>query len=219
MTPTDRSRLIYQVYTALFDAYGPQGWWPADTPFEVIVGAILTQNTAWKNVRRAIDNLKAEGLLQPEAILRTDEDHLRRCIRPSGYYNQKTKRLLTFCRYVAEQWHGDLEAFLGQEMGALRRELLSLNGIGPETADSIVLYAAHRPSFVVDAYTHRVFSRHGWVAEEVSYEELRNYFMDCLEPDVYLFQELHALIVRVGHEHCRRKASCPGCPLEPFLVE
>ncbi|SMC16951.1 DNA-3-methyladenine glycosylase III [Desulfacinum hydrothermale DSM 13146] len=214
-----RSRLLHQIYTTLRQAYGPQGWWPADTPFEVIVGAILTQNTAWKNVRRAMDNLKAAGLLQLQALLQADEDQVRQCVRPSGYYNQKTRRLRTFCRHVAQRWQGDLEAFLTQDMEGLRRELLSLNGIGPETADSIVLYAAHQPSFVVDTYTHRVFSRHGWVPEEVSYEELRNYFMDALEPDVYLFKEFHALVVRVGHEHCGRKPSCPGCPLEPLREE
>ena len=217
MIRSERARRLKEIFRTLLKSYGPQGWWPAETPFEVIVGAILTQNTSWKNVAKAIDRLREHHLLDLESMARTAPDVLARYIRSSGYYNQKAHRLRLFCRHIMESWRGDLNAFLAQDMSSLRRELLSLKGVGPETADSIILYAAFQPSFVVDRYTHRIFSRHGWVPETMDYEELRNYFMDCLEPDVYFFQEFHALLVRTGHLHCGKKAKCAGCPLESML--
>lgn len=214
-----RHQLIHAVFHRLFDAFGPQHWWPADTPFEVIAGAILTQNTAWKNVEKSLEALRRHGLMSPEAIHAVPDEELASLIRPSGYYNRKAKKLKAFCSYLMDHREGDLDRLLSQDMDQLRPELLQIYGIGPETADSILLYAAHQPSFVVDTYTHRIFSRHGLVPEEADYDELRDYFMDCLEPDVSFFQEYHALIVRAGHLHCRRKPFCSSCPLDEWSTD
>lgn len=216
---SDRSGLIRLVYDRLLSFFGPQNWWPAETPFEVIVGAILTQNTAWKNIARASGNLRAHGLLSLEAMCAVPEPSLAELVRPSGYYNQKARKLKAFCRHVHNSGHGGLDELLDLETDALRSELLQIRGVGPETADSVVLYAAHKPSFVVDTYTHRIFSRHGWVPESSGYDELRDYFMDCLEPDVEFFQELHALLVRTGHLFCRKTPLCGDCPLNGLGAE
>jgi endonuclease III related protein len=216
MILADRRSLLLQVYETLLQAYGPQYWWPAETPFEVIVGAILTQNTAWKNVEKAMNALRDHGLLSFKELLHISVADLAPVIRSSGYYNQKAAKLKAFCVHLGNHWQGDLEAFLEQDVHQLRSELMQLRGIGPETADSIALYAAERPSFVVDVYTHRVLSRHGWVPEQLGYDDLRGFFMDCLPGDVPLFKEYHALLVRVGHLHCRRQPVCAGCPLETF---
>lgn len=209
-----RRTLIKGVFERLFSALGPQHWWPADSPFEVIVGAILTQNTAWKNVKQAIGKLRDNRLLTAEAISALSLPDLASVIRSSGYYNQKARKLKTFCEHVENHWQGKLDDFLSQGMEELRLELLGLHGIGPETADSIILYAAEQPSFVVDAYTYRIFHSHGWIPEAISYEELRSFFMEALEPDVAMFQEFHALLVRAGYLYCRRKPSCDPCPLD-----
>lgn len=211
---SNRGELIHKIFNRLLDEFGPQGWWPAETPFEVIVGAILTQNTAWKNVKQCIKTLREGGYLTLEAMQELSVSDLAILVRPSGYYNQKARKLRGFCDHVETEWQGDLEAFLSQEMEPLRRELLTIRGIGPETADSIVLYAAEKPSFVVDTYTYRIFSRHNWVMEGSSYDELRDYFMDALKPDVGFFKELHGLLVRTGHLYCRRKPLCESCPLQ-----
>jgi endonuclease III related protein len=217
---SNRTELLKSVYCRLFDAFGPQGWWPAQTPFEVVVGAILTQNTAWKNVATAIANLRENNLLSFSAICSVPPPTLALLIRSSGFYNEKAKKIKNFCRHVSERWDGDFERFLSQgDAEALRSELLSIRGIGPETADSIVLYAAFKPSFVVDTYTHRIFFRHGWVDESISYDDLRDYFTGALDPDVYFFQEFHALLVRTGHLFCRRKPACESCPLNVFFAE
>lgn len=208
-----RVELIHSVFERLLDAFGPQHWWPAETPLEVIIGAILTQNTAWKNVQQCIKALRDVGCLSFEPLSALPLPSLAALIRPSGYYNQKARKLKAFCDHVQTRWQGDVAALLSQDMEPLRAELMTIHGIGPETADSIVLYAALQPGFVVDTYTYRVFSRHNWVMEGISYEELRDYFMDALEPDVSLFQELHALIVRTGHLYCRGKPLCGSCPL------
>lgn len=213
---SSRGEHLRGVFSQLYDAYGPQHWWPAESPFEVVVGAILTQNTAWKNVEKSIGALKERGLLSLNRIGETPRDELASIIRSSGYYNQKAKKLKTFCHHVQSHWEGDLDHLFNQDIEPLRRELLGLNGIGPETADSITLYAAQKPSFVVDLYTHRVLSRHGWIEETIGYQDLRAYFMDALEPDVPLFQEYHALLVRVGHLHCRKRPGCTGCPLSHY---
>ncbi len=209
-----RGPFLLDVFHTLLAALGPQGWWPAETPFEVIVGAILTQNTAWKNVTHAIRRLKEHDLLEPEKILEADLETLQRCVQPAGFFNQKSRYLVTFCRHLLSRYGGNLSLFLSQDLDPLRKELLSLRGIGAETADSILLYAAGKPSFVVDAYTRRIFSAHGWVPPTIGYEALRQVFMDALPPDVYLFQEFHALLVRVGHLFCRRTPRCRECPLE-----
>jgi endonuclease III related protein len=215
MRQAEHQNLLTEVFNKLLQAFGPQYWWPAETPFEVIIGAILTQNTAWKNVEKAITALRENGLLALDPLLRIPEAKLAPLIRASGYYNQKARKLKHFCEYLGNHWGGDLDGFLEQDMASLRDQLLRLRGIGPETADSIVLYAADKPSFVVDTYTHRIFSRHGWVPEELSYDELQTFFMDGLPSDVGLFKEYHALLVRAGHLYCHRRSACTGCPLEP----
>lgn len=209
-----RRQLLEEIFHRLYRAFGPQHWWPAETPFEVIVGAILTQNTAWKNVQRSIEELRERRLLSLEALNAASQEELAQAVRSSGYYNQKAKKLKAFCRHIEGNWQNDLGGFLAQPLQNLRSELLSLYGIGPETADSIVLYAANQPSFVVDAYTQRIFYRHGWVPAKIRYPELRDFFMNALNGDVEFYKEYHALIVRTGHLYCRRKPSCKGCPLE-----
>ena len=215
MTPAPRT-LLDQIFNRLLDAYGPQHWWPAGTPFEVVVGAILTQNVSWKNVKRCIENLKGAGLLEMEAMSAAAAEELAILIRPSVCYNRKAVKLKAFCDYIHNRWKGNLGRFLSQEMENLREELLNISGIGRETADSIILYAAFQPSFVVDTYTHRILSRHGWAAEDSGYDELRNYFMDRLEPDVPFYQEFHALLDRTGHLYCKRTPLCEACPLNGF---
>ncbi len=207
-------------YEALLDAWGPQGWWPAETPFEVAVGAILTQNTNWRNVERAIVNLKREGLLEPAALAEVDPDRLAELVRPAGYFRVKTKRLRNFVRMLVDDFGGDLDALFSLSTSSLRETILSVSGIGPETADSIVLYAAGRPVFVVDAYTARVLYRHGLLDLPASYEEVQELMAGPLPADADLFGEYHALLVEVGKRHCKKRAPvCDGCPLAPFLEE
>jgi len=208
------SERLMEIYRRLYERFGPQGWWPADGPFEVIVGAILTQNTAWRNVERAIGNLKEEGLLDPWALLEVDEGELASLIRPAGYYNVKSKRLKAFIRYFCEKYQGNLEKMFQRPLPQLREELLGVDGIGPETADSILLYAGGRPVFVVDAYTRRALSRHHIIEEGATYQEVQELFMKNLPHDVELFKEYHALFVRLGKTHCRPKPLCEGCPLK-----
>lgn len=207
--------ILMEVFQRLYDHYGPQGWWPGETPFEVIVGAILTQNTAWTNVERAISNLKKEGLLTPQAILDMSESELAARIRSSGYYNVKAKRLKDFIRFLFDNYNGKIEEMFKEDPERLRERLLKIHGIGPETADSILLYGGNIPVFVVDAYTYRVFHRHGLLPEEISYDECQKIFMENLPKDAGLFNEYHALIVRVAKEFCKKgKPLCKGCPLE-----
>lgn len=206
-------RLI-TVYKQLFKQYGPQQWWPAETPFEVMVGAVLTQNTAWTNVEKAITNLKSAGALSPEAISSADHETLAEWLRPSGYFNIKASRLQNFCRWYLEQ--GALEGLSQISDKALRHALLSVNGIGPETADDMLLYAFERPVFVIDAYTRRIFSRLGLIEHDSGYELLRHHFETGLQNEqnrLALFNEYHALIVIHAKEHCRVKPQCAGCPL------
>lgn len=201
-----------ELYESLYRRYGALNWWPADTPFEVCVGAILTQNTNWLNVEKAIVNLKREGLLSVEAIRETDQGRLAELIRPSGFFNVKSVRLKGFVAWLLER-HGSLEAMFAGQWQPLRDELIKVRGIGPETCDSILLYAGEKPSFVVDAYTRRLFSRLGLVKEDDDYHRVRSLFMEHLPPDVPLFNEYHALIVEQCKRHCRKKPSCDGCPL------
>jgi endonuclease-3 related protein len=209
---------LLSYYHSLLRAYGPQGWWPARTPFEVIVGAILTQNVAWANVEKGITALGRAGLLEPRRMLRTPVGRIARLIRPTGFYRQKARKLRAFLDHLEARHRGDLERFLGQSLTALRSELLTITGIGPETADSIVLYAAHHPAFVVDAYTRRILARHGVIGGGESYEEIRGLLEDLLPRRTLLYNEAHALLVRVAKEHCRKALPrCSGCPLEPHL--
>lgn len=202
------------IYDALYSHYGPQHWWPGDTPFEVMVGAILTQNTNWGNVEKAIANLKSAGALSAEAIHKMPEPELAELIRPSGYYNIKAKRLKAFISYFMGSYGGDVVAMKGAGCERLRREVLAVNGVGPETADSILLYALGCPTFVVDAYTKRIFSRHGFFSEDADYHDVRAFFMDNLPQDVKLYNEYHALIVRLAKDRCLKKAGrCELCLL------
>jgi endonuclease-3 related protein len=205
-----------EIYRILYDHYGPREWWPAETPFEVVVGAILTQNTAWRNVEKAIQNLKQIGPLTPEALFRLPEQTLAEAIRPSGYYRQKAKRLRNFLDMLADRFDCRLDELFELPTETLREELLALSGIGPETADSALLYAAGRPVFVVDTYTLRVLSRHELLPEETSYAEAQQWITDHLPEDIQLFNEFHALLVNVGKDFCRPRPNCPGCPLEGF---
>jgi endonuclease-3 related protein len=209
---------LTEIYRRLLAAYGPQHWWPADSPPEVMIGAVLTQNTAWRSVERAIFNLKSHGLLSFRALDRIPEEELARLIRPAGYFRLKARRLKNLIDLVSEAYGGDLERMATVATPALRDALLGVNGIGPETADSILLYAFRRPVFVVDAYTVRVTSRHGLIGREATYHEIQELFVEHLPPDEAMFNEYHALLVQVGKRHCRRTPSCPRCPLEPLLT-
>lgn len=208
---------LTRFYNRLLEAYGPQHWWPGETAFEVIVGAILTQNTAWQNVEKAIAQLKRARLLTPHALHCVSEKRLASLIRPSGYFNIKAKRLKGFIRFLFKEYRGSLKEMFKEPLEILREKLLRVKGIGPETADSILLYAGGYPTFVVDAYTRRVFSRHRLVPEDVGYEPLKSFFTSHLPPDAALFNEYHALLVKVGKERCRKDPLCNGCPLEEFL--
>lgn len=207
-----RDRLL-KVYDRLLSAYGRQRWWPAETPFEVIVGAILTQSAAWANVEKAIANLRRAGALSPEGLRRLSEAELAALIRPSGYFNAKARKLKAFVDLLDERFEGDLDRLLAAPVDDLRSLLLATHGIGPETADSVLLYAAGRPVFVVDAYTRRLFSRLGLAAARDDYQGWQELLTAHLPRDAALFNEYHALIVRHGKEVCRRRPLCPICPL------
>ena len=208
---------LNDAYEQLFQAYGPQHWWPGDSPFEIIIGAILTQNTNWKNVERALKQLREAELLSVSSLRKTSVEELAELIRPAGYYRQKAKRLHNFLHFLDERYDGSLELLFDNSVDELRMELLSINGIGPETADSIVLYAANMPTFVIDAYTARVFVRHGWIDADARYDDLKQYAESQLPQDTQLFNEFHALIVQVGKKHCRKKPDCENCPLSSML--
>jgi len=203
---------IKQVYQRLHKHHGAQDWWPGDTPFEIMVGAILTQNTAWSNVEKAITNLKASDCLDAAAIVALQHDELAQMLRPSGYFNIKSKRLQAFCEWLLAQ--GGEQSVAEYETEAMRQALLQVYGVGPETADDIVLYAFHRPVFVIDAYTRRIFSRLGIISGDESYEALRGLFEATLKGKAALYNEYHALIVIHGKEVCRVKPQCHVCALK-----
>jgi endonuclease-3 related protein len=205
-------------YHTLYESLGSQAWWPAKTPFEVIVGAILTQNTNWTNVERAIANLRRENLLSPRAMHRVSLAHLAALIRSSGYFRQKAKKLKAFVRFLRGEYSGSLKRMFRTPTAELREKFLGVYGIGPETADSILLYAGAKEIFVVDAYTKRILSRHGWVSDKATYEEMRTLVESHLLGDVSRYNEFHALLVNVGKNWCRpRDPRCSECPLGPFL--
>jgi endonuclease-3 related protein len=208
------SERLTEIYQLLFDRFGPQHWWPGETQFEVITGAILTQNTNWANVEKALTNLKAADLLVPERLHRLDGSQLAELIRPAGYYNIKAKRLKNFINWLFENYDGQLANLENIDTDRFRAELLAIRGIGRETADSILLYAFDRPIFVVDAYTARIAFRHQLIEPDADYEQLRDLFQSNLLEDVRLFNDYHALLVRLGKEFCKPKAQCLGCPLE-----
>lgn len=204
---------LRQIYGRLYAAYGPQRWWPADSSFEVVVGAILTQSAAWVNVEKAIANLRAADILSPEALLRIDLDALARLVYPAGYYNAKARKLKAFLEMLFDRHGGRLDALFALPLPQLRQQLLATQGIGQETADSIILYAAGKPSFVIDAYTRRVFSRLGLEPPTDSYASWQAMFSEALPPDVRLFNEYHALIDRHAKTVCRKAPLCDQCCL------
>lgn len=200
---------LQHIYDQLFAHYGPQNWWPADSAFEMIVGAVLTQNTSWLNVEKALEQLRTADALNPSEIARMTPEKLAELIRPAGFFNQKAEYLQIITQFYLHQ----MDQFADQPLDDFRKALLSLKGVGPETADSILLYACHRPIFVVDAYTRRIFSRLGFIERSASYQQIQKFFHTHLEPDVNLFNEYHALIVIHAKQHCKTKPDCAACPL------
>jgi endonuclease-3 related protein len=201
------------IYSKLYQAYGPRDWWPGETSFEVMVGAILTQNTSWRNVEKAIQRLKEKRVLSPEGIFRLKKSQLASLIKSSGYYRIKADRLQAFINFLFEEFGGDLKKMGRERPGKLREKLLGVKGIGPETADSILLYGLKKPIFVVDAYTKRILSRHGVISEKASYEEVQKLFINYLPFDEKLFNEYHALLVYLGKTVCKKIPRCEICPL------
>lgn len=209
----DRGKRLLRIGEALERFFGDLHWWPGETPFEVAVGAILTQNTNWANVEKAIGQLKAQGVLEPRALYGLDDETLANLIRPSGYFRVKTKRLKAFLEVLCGDFGGDLERMLAGDIQQARQRLLGIAGIGEETADSMLLYAGGRPVFVIDAYTRRILARHGIIEGKPSYGELQRLFMACLPHDAGLYNRYHALIVETGKRYCRKEPRCDECPL------
>ena len=211
---------LMQVYDRLHAAFGPQHWWPGESPFEIMVGAVLVQNTAWRNVVRAIANLRDAGVMEPRAMVALAHEELAELIRPAGYFQVKARRLRNLLEFVVEQYDGSLEAMFRTDLPTLRDELLAVHGIGPETADAILLYSAGLRTFVVDTYAHRILARHGWIGYDAGYDEIKDFFESNLPADAALYNEYHALLVRVGKEFCRRAAPrCEQCPLACLLPD
>ena len=211
-------KLLLEIYRRLSDEFGPTGWWPARTPFEVSVGAVLTQNTAWRNVERAIKNLRDHKLLTARSLSGISLRKLAQLVRPAGYFRLKSQRLKNLVDFIEREYAGSMAKMAREPMENLREKLLGVSGIGPETADSILLYALGKPVFVVDAYTRRIMSRHGLVGKDVKYEELREFFEAHLPRDVTLFKEFHALLVKIGAQFCKKTPLCDECPLN-FLSQ
>lgn len=241
----NRTASLLRYYVAMLRRYGPQNWWPAESHFEVIVGAYLTQNTNWTNVERAMANLRRARALSVKGIRELPLARLQQLVRPSGYFRQKAIKLKTFIRFLDKNYSGSLDRMFAQPTDKLRAELLALNGVGPETADSILLYAGNHPVFVVDAYTRRILERHKLITARTKYEEIRALMEQAVtgaDPQSLVttngsdprhpvsrisrmsrselaqhYNELHALIVRVGNQYCRKTAKCEECPLREFL--
>jgi endonuclease-3 related protein len=207
-------KILTDIYNTLYNYFGPRHWWPGDTPFEIAVGAILTQNTNWANVEKAILNLKKNKTLNAWALHKMPRAGLAALIRPAGYYNVKAKRLKNFLAFLADNYKGNMSRMKSGDLSVLRAELLAVNGVGPETADSILLYALEKPVFVIDAYTKRILQRHGIVSGNVTYHEMQEIFHENLTREVQLYNEYHALFVMLGKDYCRPKPKCRGCPLE-----
>ena len=210
---TTSRRELLQVYRRLYDHYGDLHWWPGDTPLEVSVGAILTQNTAWTNVEKAISRLKQSRALSVKSLSRISRRRLAALIKSAGYFNIKAWRLKHFISFLQRRYRGSLKEMFRQKSEPLRAELLSVNGIGPETADSILLYAGETPIFVIDAYTKRIFSRHGVLPYGKSYDEFQSLFMKHLPRQAALYNQYHAMLVNVGKDFCRARPRCDSCPL------
>ncbi len=218
MAVTRKNNPVVDIYEKMLLYFGKQHWWPATSTLEVLVGAVLTQNTNWKNVEKALDNLKQQGLLSYEALLAMDTCMLAELIRPAGFFKLKAKRLKNLLAMIDAEYDGDLMLLQEDDLSSSREKLLGVNGIGQETADSILLYGFKKPTFVVDAYTHRIFHRHGLVGEECSYNELQDECMENLPEDEQLYNEYHALIVQTGKKFCKKKKPlCESCPLKDLL--
>ena len=214
------TELLLRSYSALHARFGSQKWWPARTRLEVILGAILTQNTAWHNATLALRNLRGSGLLNWQALQRASLSDLEARVRPSGFFRQKARTIQDFVNWLLREHNGSLDSLFSLPTDELRRRLLSLRGLGPETVDAIILYAAQRPLFVADAYTRRVLARHGFLSDSADYKETQEFLRAHLPPDPSLCNEFHALLVEVGKKHCGpRSPNCAGCPLEEFLPE
>lgn len=206
--------ILLKIYNSLYHYFGPLNWWPGDTPFEIMVGAILTQNTSWSNAEKAINNLKKENLLEPRKLYRINQEGLAQLVKPSGYYNIKAQRLKNFVNLFVNDFEGSTEKMFSGDGRELRKKLLKVNGIGPETADSILLYAGKKAFFVVDAYTKRIFSRHKLISKDSTYYQIQEFFNQNLDRDVELFNEFHAQIVMLGKTICTSKnPDCAKCPI------
>ena len=218
-----RTKALRRAYRLMGAHFGHQHWWPGETPFEVCVGAILTQNTSWSNVERAIANLKVARVLDARKLFALEESKLAALLRPAGYFNVKARRLRAFLRVLVEEYDGDLGRLFAGETSAVRERLLAINGVGPETADSMLLYAGGHHSFVVDAYTKRIFHRHGWCGADAGYEDLQRLCKSALDQKprgerLDYWQDYHAQLVIVGKQYCRtRQPHCAECPLKPLL--
>jgi endonuclease-3 related protein len=211
---------LREVYDRLLEAFGPQHWWPGQSPLEILVGAVLVQNTNWTNVERAIENLRDNDVLDPESLYAVPQEELEELIRPAGYFRVKARRLRALLEFIVERFGGSLDAMFAVGLPTLREELLTVHGIGPETADSILLYAGGLPTFVVDAYTYRIFTRHGWIEFDNDYHGIQEHFESHLPQDAAMYNEYHALLVRLGKDYCRKsKPRCEKCPLAELLPE
>jgi len=210
---------LLKIYELLHGYFGDLHWWPADSPFEVMVGAILTQNTAWTNVEKAISGLKEKKLLSPAALLQIDEEILAGIIRPSGYYHIKAKRLKSLVQFFFDEYSGNIDMMCNEDLTVLREKLLNVRGVGPETADSIILYACRKPVFISDAYTQRILQRHRMISEDADGAKIRTLFMTHLPHNVSLFNQFHALFVYTGKIFCRMKPKCDLCPLRFLITE
>ena len=208
------STKLLKIYKKLYSSIGPRHWWPGDSPFEVIIGAILTQNTSWKNVEIAIRALKEKNLLDPLKLYRVGNRLLANTIKSSGFFNIKARRIKTFMSFLFENYQGSLEKMFSEGLTPLREKLLKINGIGPETADSILLYAGGKPIFVVDAYTKRILARHNLISKNASYNEIQELFMENLKKDAGMFNEYHALLVYIGKYFCKKTPNCENCPMK-----
>ena len=203
-----------EIYRLMFDRFGAQHWWPGESRFEIVLGAILTQNTNWTNVEKAIANVKADDALCPEKLYRMDTATLAQLIKPAGYFNLKAGRLKNFLKWLFDNYDGQINALENLSVWDIREQLLGIKGIGPETADSIALYAYDKPVFVVDTYTCRIMVRHGLIEPEAGYEQIREFMEASLPGEIELFNEYHALLVQIGKTYCRPRAKCDGCPLQ-----
>jgi len=210
--------MLDEAFQRMFASFGPQHWWPGESQLEIIVGTVLTQSTNWRNVERAIDNLRAADVLQLRKLCHLDLEKLAELIRPAGFFRLKAKRLQNLVRFIDDRF-GSIQRMFQSDLAELRGTLLEVNGIGPETADSILLYAGEYTTFVIDAYTARIAKRHGWIEPEADYQALKTFFESGLSPDMQLFNEYHALIVMTGKQYCKPTPQCEGCPLQSMLQE